>query len=121
MNLRALQLKIAVACFVVLIVSANNLFAQQLTTQTATRLIKKNSAMIGLTKTDLQNLRISSAYTDDIAGVSLVYVQQTHRGIDIFNSIQTYAFKNDKLVSAAGNRITGIDKMYPNGEVHPGK
>jgi len=61
MNLRALQLKIAVACFVVLIVSANNLFAQQLTTQTATRLIKKNSAVIGLKKTDLQNLRISSA------------------------------------------------------------
>jgi extracellular elastinolytic metalloproteinase len=111
MNLKALQLRIAMACFVMLIVSANNLFAQQLTTQTATRLIKKNAAIMGLTKTDLQNLRISSAYTDDATGVSLVYAQQTYKGVDVFNSIQTYAFKNDKLVSAAGNRIAGIDKI----------
>ena len=111
MNVKALQLRIAMACFVMLIVSANNLFAQQLTMQTATRLIKKNAAVMGLTKTDLQNLRISSAYTDDATGVSLVYAQQTYKDVDVFNSIQTYAFKNDKLVSAAGNRITGIDKI----------
>jgi hypothetical protein len=80
MNRKALPLRIAVVCFVMLIVSANNLFAQQLTTQTATRLIKKNAAVIGLTKTDLQNLRISSAYIDDAAGITLVYAQQTYIG-----------------------------------------
>jgi hypothetical protein len=40
-----------------------------------------------------------------------VYAQQTYKGVDVFNSIQTYAFKNDKLVSAAGNRLKAIDKI----------
>ncbi|HEX5151445.1 MAG TPA: M36 family metallopeptidase [Parafilimonas sp.] len=111
MNRKALPLKLTAVCFIMLIVSANGLFAQQLTTQTAIGLIKKNTAVISLTKTDLQNVRISSAYTDDVAGITLVYAQQTYKGIDVFNSIQTYAFKHDKLVAVAGNRIKNIDKI----------
>lgn len=100
---------IIAGCFFV--VSANTVVAQQLTSGTATNLVKKNAAELGLSKADLGNMRISNAYVDKISGASLVYVQQTYKGVDVFNSIQTYAFKNEKLVSAAGGRIATIETI----------
>jgi Zn-dependent metalloprotease len=40
-----------------------------------------------------------------------VYVQQTYKGIDVFNAIQAVAFKNGKLVSASGSRINQVADM----------
>ena len=100
---------IIVICF--LTISANALFAQELTSSSATSLVKKNAAALNLSKNDLQNLRISNAYVDKISGASLVYVQQTYKGVDVFNAIQTYAFKNERLVSAAGSRLNTIDAI----------
>ncbi len=110
MKLRILHFRVAMVC-TLLIASAGALFAQELTSGTAVDLIKKNAASLGLSKTDLQNLRISSAYVDRISGASLVYSQQTYKGVDVFNAIQTYAFKNQNLVSAAGARIAKMDEL----------
>jgi len=110
MKLKFLQWKTVIAgCF--FIVSANTVFAQQLTSGSAVNLVKKNAATLGLTKTDLQNMRISNAYVDKTSGASLVYVQQTYKGVDVFNSIQTYAFKSEQVVSAAGSRLATIDDI----------
>ena len=74
------------------------IFAQEVDSRTASGLVKQNAAAIGLTADDLRNFRISSAYIDKQTGATLVYVQQTYKGIDVLNSIQTLAFKNGKLV-----------------------
>jgi extracellular elastinolytic metalloproteinase len=111
MKLKNLLLKTAIVFFAILFFSLNKLSAQELTAQTARELIKTNAAAIGLSKTDIQNLRISSAYIDKISGASLVYAQQTYKGIDVFNSIQNYVFKNNNLVSSAGGRIPKIDEI----------
>ena len=103
--------KITVLFITVLLSSMNGLFAQQISDQAAFGLIRKNASALGLTKDDILNSRISTAYVDQISGASLVYVQQTYKGTDVFNSIQTYAFKNGKLVSAAGGRINKLEEI----------
>lgn len=109
--MKNLRLKIAITLFLGFIVTANTLFAQQLTTQTAVSLVKANAFAIGLSKTDLNNMRISAAYIDKVSGAYLVYVQQTYKGADVFNAVQTYAFKNGKLMSAAGRPLAAIAAM----------
>jgi extracellular elastinolytic metalloproteinase len=110
MKLKILHVRVVMVC-TLLIASTGALFAQELTSGTAADLIRKNAASLGLSKNDLQNLRISSAYVDRISGASLVYAQQTYKGVDVFNAIQTYAFKNQNLVSAAGARIAKMDEL----------
>jgi hypothetical protein len=109
-EMKNLQLKIAIILFG-FIVTANTSFAQQLTTQTAVSLVKANAFAIGLSKTDLNNMRISAAYIDKVSGAYLVYVQQTYKGADVFNAVQTYAFKNGKLMSSAGQPLATIAAM----------
>lgn len=109
MKLKILQLKTVMLFFATVILSVNVLLAQELTSQAALALVKKNATNIGLSKNDLLNLRISAAYVDETSGATLVYAQQTYKGVDIFNSIQTYAFKNGKLVSAAGGRAEKLE------------
>jgi extracellular elastinolytic metalloproteinase len=110
MKFRILHFRIAIVC-TLLIASTTALFSQELTSGTAVDLIRKNAASLGLSKNDLQNLRISSAYVDRISGASLVYAQQTYKGVDVFNAIQTYAFKNQDLISAAGARVAKMDEL----------
>lgn len=90
-------------------ITAGKLSAQELTGQTAVNLVKANASFIGLSKNDLDNMRISTAYIDKISGASLVYVQQTYKGADVFNAIQTYAFKNGKIISVAGQPLKIAD------------
>jgi len=105
MKFKSLQLKSVILFIATVIFSVNVLLAQELTSQTAMGLVKKNAAAIGLSKNDLLNMRISAAYADNASGATLVYAQQTYKGVDVFNSIQTYAFKNGTLISASGNRV----------------
>ena len=110
MKLRILRFGITGVLFAGLL-SVNSLFAQELTSQSAVRLVSANAAALGLSKTDLGNMRISSAYLDKSSGATLVYVQQTYKGVDVFNAIQTYAFKNGKLVTASGQRISKMEEL----------
>ncbi|MEP6465654.1 MAG: M36 family metallopeptidase [Parafilimonas sp.] len=108
MNLKTLRLKMVIALFVGC-VAADGLSAQELTGQSAAALVRTNASSLGLSKNDLGNMRISSAYIDKTSGASLVYVQQTYKGADVFNAIQTYAFKNGKMISATGQPLQIAD------------
>ena len=109
--MKILRLKIAITLFIGCIGIVNKSFTQQLTSQTAANIIKANASTIGLSKTDLDNMRISGAYIDKISGAYLIYVQQTYKSADVFNAIQTYAFKNGKLISATGKPMAEIANM----------
>ena len=99
------------AFFCVLLLGALHTMAQQFDAKSAAELTKKNAAAIGLSQTDIANSRVSDAYIDKVSGATMVYLQQTYKGIDVFNSIQTLAFRNDKLVAKSGNRIPQIEAM----------
>ncbi len=72
----------------------------------ALQFVSANRTALGLTADDLNNLIVSSSYVDKSAGnVRLVYLQQTFKGIPVYNQFQVLAFKNNQLVSNQGSRI----------------
>lgn len=91
--------------FVLFLFSANS---QQLDKNKATALVLKNSNSIGLDAHDLKNTVVTDAYVSSTSGLSMVYLQQTHKGLPVYNSMLTLAFKNDKLVSESGAIVEDI-------------
>ena len=80
-------------------------FAQDITPEKAMELVSKNSSFLKLSKADIENATVSSAYIDKISGTQLIYLQQSYLGVPIFNSIQVIALKNDDAVNLSGVRI----------------
>ncbi|MCY7310095.1 MAG: M36 family metallopeptidase [Chitinophagaceae bacterium] len=75
----------------------------------AKQLVAKNSALIGLSADDQQNILVSSTYKT-MDGLQMVYLQQSHLGIPVYNQLQVLAFQNGRIVSNAGGRIPDIQK-----------
>ncbi len=74
--------------------------AQNLSDATrAKQLVLKNASAIGLTAADIENVRISDAYYDKTSSSTMVYLQQTYKGVDIYNAISTVSFRNDKIAA----------------------
>ena len=80
----------------------------------AMQLVTKNSTAIGLSNDDLNNVLVSSTYYNKFAGTQMVYLQQSLMGLPVYNVMQVLAFKNEKLVSIAGERIKSILKVLGN-------
>ena len=76
----------------------------------AFQLLNTHKAALGLSTDDLNNLAISSTYLDRTSGARIVYLQQTYRGIPVYNKFQVLAFKNDQPVSNSG-RIENNNKI----------
>lgn len=76
----------------------------------AMQLVTKHHTSIGLSAEDLKNVIVSNSYFNKISGTRLVYLQQTYKGLPVYNQLQVLAFKNDQLVSKSGGRISGIEK-----------
>jgi Fungalysin metallopeptidase (M36)/Ig-like domain CHU_C associated/Fungalysin/Thermolysin Propeptide Motif len=77
----------------------------------ALKLVETNMQSIGLSASDMNNLIVASTYKNKFAGTTMVYLQQTYKGISVYNQLITLAFKNDKLVSNAGNFIANIEDV----------
>lgn len=74
----------------------------------AYRLVMANKTAIGLSLDEVNNSKVSDTYISSTSGLRLVYLQQTFNGIPVTKQIQTFAFKNDNLVSKASERIAGL-------------
>ena len=72
-------------------------------------LLYKNAPALHLSGDDVKNTRISSFYYDDAAKATMVYLQQTYKGVDVYGSVASVAFKNDKPVALAINRLVMDD------------
>lgn len=77
----------------------------------ARTLITENREEIGLTDSDLQQVIIKDAYYNRFAGTHMVYLQQSHLDLPVYNQIQVLAFKNGKVVSNTGGRIRKIEAL----------
>ena len=71
----------------------------------AFNLVNTNKTVLHLSVKDIENSKIISTYYSKLAGTTMVYLQQTDKGVPIYNQIKTLAFKNGKLVSEAGDFI----------------
>ena len=96
---------------VFLVLVQATLLAQDLPKTDALKLLAHNQKALGLTAEDLQNSIISNAFYNKSSGTELVYVQQSFKGIPIFNQVQSLAFKNGTLVSKAGQRLQNLQKL----------
>lgn len=84
--------------------------AQNIDAAKAMQMLIRQQAKTGLSNEDLSNSIVSNAYHNRISGTDLLYLQQSYKGLPVFNQVQTLAFKNDMLVSKAGARIAGFAK-----------
>ena len=82
-------------------------------------LVRKNSAGIGISAGEIDNSTVSSTYQVPDADIRMVYLQQTHLGIPVYNQLHVLAFKNEKAVSVAGSRIQQIESRI-SGDAVPG-
>jgi hypothetical protein len=86
-------------------------FTQTAEENIALDLVRNNSAALGLNANDIDNSTISSTYVIDGTNIRMVYLQQTYKGLPVFNKIQTLAFKDGKPVSAAGERVADMERV----------
>ena len=80
----------------------------------ALQLVSANKTALRLSDADLSNVVVSSAYTDNASGITMVYLQQTYKSIPVYNQMLVLAFKNNKLVSHAGEFNHAIEKQVNN-------
>jgi uncharacterized repeat protein (TIGR01451 family) len=80
-------------------------FAQDTASLRVMELIQKNKQLLGLSKVDLENMRVSNAYYDRSTDLYLAYIQQTHQSLPIFNQLLILAFRQEELVSKTGTFI----------------
>ncbi len=86
---------------------------------TIKQLVSKNAASLGLSADDVKNTRVTSFYFDNQANVVMAYLQQTYKGVDVYNALTTVAFRDDKVVSVTSSRINDIDKHVINSNTKP--
>lgn len=85
--------------------------SQVIDKQTALQLVNANKDAIGLSATDMNNVIVSSAYQSSGTDMTLVYLQQTHLGIPVYNKMLVLAFRDGKMLSQAGKLFSGLDKI----------
>ncbi len=82
--------------------------------QIAFELVKKHAGSIGVSAENLANLSVKETYIVEGSTIRMVYLQQNVSGIPIYNQIQVLAFKNDKLVSNAGELLKVVGQQREN-------
>lgn len=85
-------------------------FSQQSDNDRALQLVSKNQKQIGLTETQLKNVRVSNSYFNTSSNTQLVYLQQAYLDLPVYNQLLVLAFKNDQLVSQAGSLLISMEK-----------
>ena len=102
--------KIFLSIFIFFIFSVA--YAQQTSVDLATAysLLEKNKTALALSDKDLSESIIASTYKNKLAGTTMVYLQQSCKGIAIYNQIKSIAFKDGKVVSHTGNFIINANQ-----------
>jgi subtilisin-like proprotein convertase family protein len=77
-------------------------------------LVRNNSSHIGLLPGDQANSIIEHTYIIPGTDIRMVYLQQSYKGIPVYNQLHVLAFRNGKLVSSAGSRIASIEQRLQN-------
>lgn len=73
-------------------------FSQSPDEAAAKNKISMAASRIRLSASDVQDAIILKNYIDKSTGIQHVYLQQTYKGIPVYNSIKTLAFKGDQLL-----------------------
>ena len=82
----------------------------------ANEYLTQNRATLGLNAQDIADINITDAYTDAHNGVTHIYVQQRHNGIDIKNAVLgLHLDKTGKTIFTANKFIGNLNKKANTG------
>ncbi len=81
------------------------------------QLLNANKTIIGITNDDISNSEVSSSFLDEATGIRYVYLNQTYLGIPVFNQMQVLSFRDGKLLSNTGGRLSQMEQKV---NVHAG-
>lgn len=95
-------------------------FAQEIAPSDAKQILTKNLSSLQLSPQDIENTEVTRSYTDKTSGLQLFYLQQTYKGLPVYNSIQIIALKDDKVVSNSGKRVANIEDKTNVSRIAPG-
>ena len=94
--------------FCVFSINAQNNNAEE---NAAINLVSASKTALGLSAEDLSNVTVIRTYTDNGTGITMVYLNQSYKGIPVFNQILVLAYKGGKLVSQAGAFNHSLEKF----------
>ncbi len=87
--------------------TANSVHGQEkFDSKKAVSLIQQNLKSAGLSDLGTENIKVTNFYYDRTLDADLVYVQEMYRGIPVYNSIKSIAFKKEKLASVTGSKFS---------------
>jgi len=117
--MRRLLLPLKIFIILVVMISAIRAKGQNVgdNRQRAVQLLHKNLPVTGLNQAAIDSYMVTDAYADRKSGNFLVYLQQTHQGIPVYNKISVFIFKNDTLI---GKQRKGSSKACLFRQPHPG-
>lgn len=67
--------------------------------------VKQNKQELGLTGSDVNDMRVTSKVVDAGTGTTHVYLQETHKGIGVYGGLLTVNVAKDGWVYSVGNRF----------------
>ena len=76
----------------------------------ALQIVDANKAVIGISAEQLSNAVVATTYEDVSTGIRYVGLQQSYKGIPVYNQVLVLAFRNGKLISNAGFFDPSIEK-----------
>ena len=85
-------------------------FSQDIDKQKAYEWIVANKEWIGLEEEDIVNSIVTNAYHSSSSGLDMVYLQQSYKGIPVYNQILSLSFKNGTALSNSGSFIAEMKK-----------
>ena len=89
----------------IVLISGSAIAQRQSPLSVALNYLDKNRESLGLTETDLKNYRVSDLYQTKHNGVTHVYLNQQHEGIDVRNAITNVNVLPTGKVLSYGNRF----------------
>lgn len=85
----------------------------------ARQLVTKNASAIGISQDALNSAFVSNSYFNQVSGTQLVYLQQGYKGLPVYNQLLVLAFKDGKLISKAGEFLSGMESKVNTGSASP--
>jgi extracellular elastinolytic metalloproteinase len=78
----------------------------------ATGYLRSQAGALGLDQGDLAELAVSSEYQAKDTGVTYLYLQQRHQGIDVWNAIVNFSVMKDGRILSLGDRaVRGLERQ----------
>lgn len=98
--------------FLLTITLSANVFAQKEIEQ-AKAYLQVNAAQYNLSKTDIEEMGVSSAYLSASTGWYHIYFAQKHQSVEVFNAMLNVTLVNGKVVNVGNTFVPNMNSKVP--------